>query len=87
VLARECAHVGRVIGIGAGAAGCSGQRLATCVGVGRVRTCGVSGREAFVAVVQAADFGQLHDLAHAGRVGMAFGSGVSLPSDRCVRDL
>ena len=39
MLARERAHVGHAIGIGAGASSSSGQRLAIHVGVGGAEAC------------------------------------------------
>ena len=68
VLARECAHVERVIDVGAGPPSSREQRdghPCRCRHGGQLRR---SGRAPLVAMVEPAHFGQLHDLAHAGRL-------------------
>ena len=68
VLARECAHVGRVIGVGANVVSSCGQRDSDPCRHRHGGHLWRSGCASLVAVMQAAHFGQLHYLAHARRV-------------------
>ena len=68
MLARDHAHVGRVIGVEANAISYCVQREGHLCRRRHRGHLSRSGRAALVAVLQAADFGQLDYLAHARRL-------------------